>query len=151
MADRVVQERGRVDQILAFSSSPTAFRWKRLPWMKLRDAYHGAAVARRCLCPQQLPGDPASPATRWRAYPSRTAFRGSGVNSCPMSRPASYGPSNAGRRTSFCESGIAVGRIKSSHRGKRSLFLPQPSRETEKALWLPKSRRRSLPRLSSEL
>src|ERR1700724_1077162 len=69
----------------------------------------------------------------------------------PMSRSASYGPSNAGRRTSFCESGIAVGRIKSSHQGKSSSFLPQPSRETEKALWLPKSRRRSLPRLSSEL
>lgn len=102
-------------------------------------------------CPQQLPGDPASPARCWRAYPSTTAFRRSGVNSCPMSRPASYGPSKAGRRTSFCESGIAVGRIKSSHRGKSSSFLPQPSRETEKALWLPKSRRRSLPRLSSEL
>src|ERR1700730_5549840 len=26
-------------------------------------------------------------------------------NWCPMSRPASYGPSNAGRRTCFCESG----------------------------------------------
>jgi hypothetical protein len=39
-----------------------------------------------------------------------------------MIRPASYGRSNAGRRASFCESGIAVGRIKSSHRGKRSSF-----------------------------
>src|ERR1700730_16630119 len=52
----MVQERGRVDQILALSSSPTAFRWKRLPPRPLFRARRWCYCFGRAATPEGLMG-----------------------------------------------------------------------------------------------